>query len=204
MISFVYFDLGGVAIRDFSGTDKSNQMKSDLGLKGNKSELFDQILEQHGRDYDFNIDFDIDRLIPILEKKLKITFPKNYSMLADIVNRFEPNPSILSVIEKIHKTRRIGLLTNMFPRMLDLIKERNIIPPAHWDVIIDSSVVGLQKPDPKIFAFAQKLAKVKNEEILFIDNSEEHIKSAANFGWKTFLYDPAHPSDSSVKLSQMF
>lgn len=125
MISFVYFDLGGVAIRDFSGTDKSNQLKTDLGLKGNKSVLFDQILEQHGREYDFNIDFDIDRLIPILEKKLDINLPENYSLLTDIVNRFEPNPSILPVIEKIHKTRRVGLLTNMFPRMLDLIKKRN-------------------------------------------------------------------------------
>ena len=37
MISFIYFDLGGVAIRDFSGTDKSKQLKTDLGLKGNKS-----------------------------------------------------------------------------------------------------------------------------------------------------------------------
>lgn len=88
--------------------------------------------------------------------------------------------------------------------MLDLIKQRNIIPPTQWDVIVDSSAVGFQKPDPKIFALAQKLAQVRNDEILFVDNSEQHVKSADNFGWKTFLYDSADPTDSSAKLLQIF
>ncbi len=32
MISFVYFDLGGVVIRDFSGTNKWEEVKQEWGL----------------------------------------------------------------------------------------------------------------------------------------------------------------------------
>ncbi|MBU3924116.1 MAG: HAD family hydrolase [Nanoarchaeota archaeon] len=204
MTSFVYFDLGGVTIQDFSGNEKGNQLKIDLGLKGSQIKLFDQIYQQYAEKYNFSIDYDIDNLIPVLEKTLDITFPKNYSLLVDIVNRLESNPSIWPVIEKVAKNSHIGLLTNMFPRMLDLIKKRNIIPPVSWDVIVDSSVVGLQKPDPNIFVLATKLASVSTNEILFIDNSEEHIASAHDFGWKTFLYDSTNLKESSVKLSQLF
>lgn len=200
MISFIYFDLGGVVILDFSGTNKWAELKSDLGLKDKKLDVFNEVWKRYESDYDFCIDFDIDRLIPIFEKEHGINFPKDYSFVVDFVNRFEPNPSIWPVIEKIQKICRIGLLTNVYPRMLDLIKNRNIMPQTKWDVEIDSSVVGLQKPHQKLFELAQEMAKINKEEILFVDNTEGHIKAAADFGWKTFLYDSKDPESSSKKL----
>ncbi|MBI5613876.1 hypothetical protein HY947_03040, partial [Candidatus Gottesmanbacteria bacterium] len=70
--------------------------------------------------------------------------------LDEFVNRFEKNQSIWPVLESIHKTYRMGLLTNVYPRMLDEIKNRDILPPIQWDVVVDSSIVGYQKPNPKI------------------------------------------------------
>lgn len=204
MISFVYFDLGGVAILDFSGTNKWSQLKSDLGLNAERLDIFNEVWKRYERDYDFCIDFDIDTLISIFEKEHGIKLPQEYSFLKDIVNRFEPNPSIWSVIEYIHQMSRIGLLTNVYPGMLDLIKNRNIMPPIKLDVEIDSSVVGLQKPQQKIFELAQETAKVKKDEILFVDNTEGHIEVAKNFGWKTCLYDSKNPIRSSNKLLQTF
>ena len=32
MISFVYFDVGGVAIKDFSGSDKWTELKKEVGV----------------------------------------------------------------------------------------------------------------------------------------------------------------------------
>ena len=32
-LSFIYFDVGGVVIQDFSGTNKWSQLKRELGIK---------------------------------------------------------------------------------------------------------------------------------------------------------------------------
>lgn len=36
MIKFIYFDVGGVAIRDFNGTDKWENLKKELGIPKEK------------------------------------------------------------------------------------------------------------------------------------------------------------------------
>lgn len=200
MISFVYFDLGGVVMLDFSGTDKWNQLESDLGLNKKYSKIFDQIWTEYGNKFNYCIDFDIDKLIPLIEKECGIKLPERYSLLEDMVSRFEINASIWPIINIITKTCRIGLITNMYPRMFGLIKKRNILPPVKWDVIIDSSKIGYQKPEGKIFEIAQEKAKVRNDEILFVENSNENIEAAKKFGWQTFLYDSTKPVESSRKL----
>ncbi len=92
----------------------------------------------------------------------------------------------------------------MYPRMFNVLIKKGSIPHFEWDVIIDSSVVGYQKPDRKIFEIAQELVKAKREEILFVENSIEHVKAAKDFGWQTFLYDSSNPFESSKKLARLF
>lgn len=203
MIRHIYFDLGGVVIIDFAGTNKSEELKHDLGLTGKNAVLFDDIVRTYSDKYDFNIDYDIDKLLPVFEKELNLKFPKDYSFLHDIVQRFDQNPSIWPLLKKAKETYRLGLLTNMFPRMFKSIKNRKLLPPIAWDVVVDSSAVGLQKPNRDIFELAQKLSKANNDEILFVDNSMENVTAADHFGWRTLLYDPTHPKESNKKLEQM-
>jgi putative hydrolase of the HAD superfamily len=94
----------------------------------------------------------------------------------------------------------MGLLTNVYPRMLDEVKKRKILPPIQWDVVVDSSVVGYQKPDPKIFEIAQKMAGVDKSNILFVENSIENIDAAKVLGWNTFHYDSIHIEISNTAL----
>ncbi len=202
MISFVYFDLGGVAELDFSKTNKWEELKSGIGVNEKNRGAFDVVWKRHHDN--ICIDCDVDTLIPVLEKEVGLSFPPNYSMLSDFVNRFEPNPSIWPVIEKIIKTCRVGLLTNAYPRMLDAIRERGILPPVDWDAVVDSSVIGYQKPDPRIYEIAETEAKAKGDQILFVENSPEHIEGAQKFGWKTFLYDPSEAQKSSLNLLIFF
>ncbi len=202
MISFVYFDVGGVCILDFSGTNKWKDMQRDLGVTVANQALFETVWKRT-RDH-ICIDRDVDSLLPMFTTEIGLEFPQKYSMLDDFVNRFESNPSIWLVIEKIRKVSRIGLLTNMYPRLFDAIQKRGILPPISWDVVIDSSVVKYQKPDKHIFEIAERQAKTSKESILFVENNVEHIRAAQNFGWQTFLYDPVHPKESSQKLSLLF
>lgn len=185
-------------IRDFSGTDKWEELKSTIGITPKNRVAFDSLWVRY-QDR-LGIDFDVDWYMPEIEKKCGITFPKNFSLLDEFVHRFEKNESIWPILEKIHTTHRIGLLTNMYPRMLSKIKKRDILPPIQWDVIVDSSVVGFQKPDPKIFEIAQKLSGVENSQILFVENTREHIRAAKILGWNTCHYDSSNIEISNTAL----
>jgi FMN phosphatase YigB (HAD superfamily) len=205
MIEFVYFDLGGVTILDFSGTDKWSQLKKELGIGVDKEKQFEDFWEKNEPGLCLG-KRDTDSLLPLMKQELGISVPDNYSLLIDgFVNRFETNKSIWPVINKIHKVCKVGLLTNAYTGMLDAIKKKRILPDVTWDITIDSSIVGLQKPDPEIFFLAQEKAKASGKEILFVENSPKHTKAAEQFGsWQTFLYDSSKPEDSSNKLSELW
>ena len=197
-IQFVYFDLGGVVIQDFSGTNKWDELRSAIGISPKNRVAFDAIWARH-KDR-LGIDYDVDWYIPEIEKECGISFPKNFSLLNEFVKRFEQNESIWPILETIHTAHRIGLLTNMYPRMLDAIKKRDILPSTQWDVVVDSSIVGYQKPDPKIFEIAQKMADVDKSEILFVENSIENIHAAETLGWNTYHYDSSNIKESNARL----
>lgn len=201
MIKFVYFDVGGVVILDFSGTNKWNQIKVGLKIPKEQDKVFDNFFAY----YEANCtDWDIESLIPTIKTRFGGTIPNDYSMLIDFVNHFEKNPSLWPVIKKIKEKCQIGLLTNMYPHMFQTIKDHNLLPPIDWDVIIDSSIVKSLKPNRKIFEIAEEEAKVNKSEILFVDNSTKNIQAAKDFGWQTFLYDPTNPVESSKKLADFF
>ncbi len=203
MISFVYFDLGGVVELDFSGTNKWSQLKKELGISAKKDKAFEDFWNKY--ETEVNVGRDVETLIPLIKEKFGSNLPDKYSFLMDgFVNRFEVNKSIWPVIDKIHQKCRIGLLTNMYPHMFEEIKKRGLLPVVKWDVIIDSSIVGIEKPDPRIFKLGEQRAGVKGKEILFVENTPSHVCAAKDFGWQTFLYDSAHPKDSSNKLSALF
>ncbi len=201
MVSFIYFDLGGVIELDFSGTNKWNEMKNDLGVNKENEAAYEAIWKRYQNE--ICLSRDVDSLMPILKREAGIIFPDGYSLLVDFVNRFEKNPSIWPVVQKASEKYKIGLLTNMYPRMFPLIQAKGIIPPVTWSVILDSSIVGYQKPNLEFFKIAEDKAHVKGDKILFIDNSAIHIDAARKLGWNTFLYNSNRPEISSLELSRL-
>lgn len=199
MISFIYFDLGGVVIRDFSGTNKRKGMNKFLKISKEIEKDVDNLYFKY-EDKDLYLDRDVDTLIPIFEKKFGMKFPKGFSFLHYLVDHFEKNASIWPIIKMVQEKYRTGLLTNMYPRMFEAIQKRKIMPPADWEIVIDSTFVNLQKPDPAIYKFAEGKAGVLGKEILFIENTLKKVEGAQKAGWQTFHYVSADPEGSSKNL----
>lgn len=199
-ISFVYFDVGGVLIQDFSETDRWSKLYSDLGVKPEDYEKIEKLFAQHVRK--LNTVLDADAFLLILKKELNLNIPPGYSLLEDTVKRFLPNKSIWPVVKAVQKKYRTGLLTNMYPKMLEEIKSAKLLPPGKWDVVVDSSIEGVQKPDSVIFEIATKWTGEPHENILFIDNTLKNIKRANSVGWQTFHYDPSDYKKSSADLEK--
>ncbi len=186
---------------DYSGTNKWIQMKRDLGVTEELDELFDGVWKKHRSR--ICIDCDVDTIVPEFKEKVGVEIPDGYSMLGDFVDRFEVNHTIHTLAQKAKEKYKVGLLTNMYPRMLSMIRENKLIPELEWDSVVDSSIVGFQKPENGIYEVAEQKAQTDPSQIFFVDNSPEHIEAATKRGWKTLLYDPQNPKESSNKLAQI-
>ncbi len=199
-ISFVYFDVGGVVLLDYSGTHKWEEMKAGLGVTPTTNAQFENIWDSK---HDLIcLDYDVEQYVPQF-RRLGLPVPTNYSMVKDFVDRYDPNPTIWSLIDNLKKKVKVGLLTNMYPKLLSTIYSRgDLLLRSDWDITIDSSVVKAQKPDIKIYLIAQEQAGVSGSEILFIDNQQRHLDGAKQLGWQTFLYDSKDYEKSSQELAK--
>ena len=56
----------------------------------------------------------------------------------------------------------------MYPRMFSAIKKRGLIPDINWQVVVDSSLVKLKKPNPKIYKLAEEKCGFKGNEIFLL------------------------------------
>ena len=186
-IKFIYFDIGGVMIRDFSNTNKWNELTTSWKIFGERKKDIDGF--SYGIEKEVSEGRDIDDFLPILKSVFEVKVPEKYSILKDFVDRFEKNEKIWKIVEECKKKYRVGLLTNMYPRMFDSINKRNLMPKNCWEIIIDSAVEKCSKPDEKIYKIAQERAKVKPEEILFVDNLKKNLEAATKLGWQTFWFD---------------
>ncbi|MGZ4739211.1 MAG: HAD-IA family hydrolase, partial [Ilumatobacteraceae bacterium] len=54
-----------------------------------------------------------------------------------------------------------------------------------FDVIVESSVVGVRKPEPRFYEIACELLKVRPEECVFLDDLGVNLKPAAAMGMTT-------------------
>jgi len=198
-ITFIYFDIGGVLIDDFSNNDKWQALKTELGVTAEKRAAFEQLWSQY--EPEIVTTRNVETLVPILRQKLTLDIPTGYSLLQAFTNRFHANPSIWPAVEVARQKARVGLLTNMYPCMFATLEARNILPSIEWDTVIDSSLEGLAKPDEKLFALAEQRATAHGQQILFIDNSPGHVSAAEQFGWQAYLYDSSDHVVSSERLA---
>lgn len=198
MKKFVFFDVGGVLIKDFSANDGWSSLKNALGLASNDVTAFDAYWSRVTPSACTTLD--VDDLLPEIQEEFGIVLEKDFSLLAEFVERFEKSGIMQSVCDKVSEQHSVGLLTNMYPRMFDAILEKGLLPSCDWQAVVDSSRVKTAKPDARIFRIAEEMSGVSPADILFVDNTMEHLKAAESLGWSVFHFDAKQPDVSAQKL----
>lgn len=112
----------------------------------------------------------------------------------------EPVRGMDDVVKWAAERYRVGLLTNIMPGFVLALRARGLIPDVDYDVIIDSSEVGVIKPEMKIFEIATERSGVQPEEILFIDDSRPNIMAADKLGWHVLWCDDYHPEETISRI----
>jgi len=93
----------------------------------------------------------------------------------------------VQLIKKLKNNYTIYLLSNTNAIHINAFKRQ--LGKTKWlsfcelfDKIYLSHELGLRKPDVKIFEYVLKEQKLKTEEVIFIDDSPQHIASAKKIG----------------------
>ena len=104
----------------------------------------------------------------------------------------EIRPDMVSVLKKIKKNYTVGCITNNVnagqgPGMARSKKKHDAIEEvmSNFEFIIESSKVGVRKPNPKIYKLACQRAKVSPAECLYLDDLGVNLKPAKAMGMRT-------------------
>jgi len=99
------------------------------------------------------------------------------------------------MVEKAFELRAAGYRTAL---LTNNIKEfsggwRAMIPADDmFDVIVDSSAVGMRKPDPRIYRMALQRLGVEPEESVFLDDAAGNVEAARAVGIHAILVEDDH------------
>ena len=88
------------------------------------------------------------------------------------------------VLKELSKTYPLVLVSNFYGNIETVLKDFGI--DSYFQKIIESAVVGVKKPDPKIFLLGAQALKLRPEEILVVgDSYDKDIEPARKAGFKT-------------------
>jgi putative hydrolase of the HAD superfamily len=98
-----------------------------------------------------------------------------------------PRPAMIEAVRRLRAHGvRTGALTNNWvtdtPRPAHAVRE-------HFDVFVESSVVGLRKPDPRIYELACRELGVAPARTAFLDDIGVNLKAARALGIATIKVD---------------
>ncbi len=95
-------------------------------------------------------------------------------------------PEALDLVRALHGRYVLGLLTN---NVGEARVWRDQLPHELFDVIIDSSAVGLRKPDPRIYELLLARLARPAREVVFVDDFEENLPPAAALGINVVAFE---------------
>jgi putative hydrolase of the HAD superfamily len=118
-------------------------------------------------------------------------------LMARIAEASVPRPRMLEAIRRIRAGgRKVAALTNNWltdtpaRRPLGEGTARTRLDP-YFDVFVESAVVGLRKPDPRIYALVCERLGVEPPRVAFLDDIGRNLKPARELGMATIkVEDP--------------
>lgn len=96
------------------------------------------------------------------------------------------------LVDYVPKIRAAGLVTGIITNNVVEFREhwRGMLPVDElFDFVIDSSEVGMRKPNPAIFERALEIGGFTPEQVIFLDDYEGNVLAAEALGIRSILVD---------------
>lgn len=190
-IKHILFDLGGVLLNiDYNRTaDAFKKLGIEdfdtLYSQAKQSGLFDDF--EKGIITDQLFISELSHRIPGSVKEEKIVEAWNAMLLNFPVERI----SLLKVLKENYKLYLLSNTNEIHFRAFNnmFIDRFNFSFSKLFHEDYYSHLIGMRKPDHEIFRYVLKDQNIKIDELLFIDDSEQHIESARRLGIKSLLLE---------------
>jgi HAD superfamily hydrolase (TIGR01509 family) len=100
-----------------------------------------------------------------------------------------PAPGVLETLEQLAKHYKLAVVSNAGGKVAIKLREAGF--DRHLLAVMDSGLVGIEKPDPRIFLMACEHAKVRPERSLYVgDLHAIDVVGARRAGLRPVLLDP--------------
>ncbi len=115
----------------------------------------------------------------------------------DLMTRMRESSAVRPpMLDAVRRIRERGLavaaLTNNWKSEDGGLGANGIGLDQHFDVFVESSVVGLSKPDPRIYEYACTELGIEPREAVFLDDIGRNLKSARQLGMATIKVSDPH------------
>jgi len=189
----VIFDLGGVVFPSpfeaFDTYDHGNSLK-----KGTMRALIRRSSETGAWAALERGELDMDEFVAALEAEaLAAGFRLDARRLMDLIgSSLGPRPQMAGAIAQIRSSGlRTAALTNNWADETRRSTASGLRKTGLFDVIVESAVEGLRKPDPRIYTLALARLDVLASETVYLDDLGMNLRPARDMGMATIkVVDP--------------
>lgn len=105
-----------------------------------------------------------------------------------IIEKVHLDKDSYDVVDYLLKKYKLAIISDLPKAMGDRLIEKYKFDKLFYPVLI-SGTVGVTKKHKKIFQMLIKDTEINAEEIIFIDNEKENLKTASEVGIKTVWFD---------------
>ena len=115
--------------------------------------------------------------------ELGLTDEQTILLASDLVNnakKYVFYDDALRVIPVLKKRYQLAVVSDAWPSLVDVFKENNVYDC--FDTFVISSVIGVTKPDTKMYLAALEKLKISPEEAVFVDDNPANCLGAMKVG----------------------
>ncbi|KPK21345.1 MAG: hypothetical protein AMK69_21945 [Nitrospira bacterium SG8_3] len=193
-IHAVVFDIGGV-LSQYTDFKTYLKWEQQLGLppKG----LFKIIYENPVSQQATLGNATIAEIWQEVGRQLELSPAELRKMQEEIWSGYEWNTQMLDFIRSLKPNYKTGVLSDAWADAGEGMAD--VINHDLFDVIVFSSEVGMQKPDPEIYRLTLSRLKVEPQETIFLDDRERNVDGALSVGMHGLLFTETHQAIEEIK-----
>ena len=141
-------------------------------------------------------DIDVDAFVPLFEAEAETAGGRVDARAVLGILAGEVRPEMVEAVRRCHDRLKTALLTNNFTVGGTTVDYGDALD--HFDVVIESSRVGVRKPDPRFYEQACAELDIRPGEAVFLDDLGINLKPARQMGIRTIKV-----ADPDVALAEL-
>ncbi len=184
-IEAIAFDFGGVMV-PFQGLDSFEQGAASLGLE--EEELHEIVWGSP--------DWQLALVGAITDREFWQRVGPRLGLPSKEIDRFVKDlfrdaavdPCMVDLVRRLRGRYRTGLVSNASDLLPWLLRERYGLDGV-FDVEVISALVGLTKPDARIYGVLLERLGARAERTVFVDDREDNVAAAAALGMQAIRFE---------------